>query len=203
MALKMAKMEAELGVQSSYYFRKKTFSPEIACKIDSLGHEVGYHYEDWSSCKGNNDKAFASFVSNLSLFRKYVSVETAVMHGSPFSRFNNLDMWKKHNINEFGIVGEPYLYFKGKKDFYYFTDTARTWNGGMFNVRDFINSKTEALIPKVKSSNNLIRFFTENEDVSIVMLTVHPQRWTNNIVIWIIEYFTQSLKNIVKCLLKK
>ncbi len=45
-ALRMAKLEHELGIQSTYYFRfPYTFKPDIIRKINDLGHEVGYHYE--------------------------------------------------------------------------------------------------------------------------------------------------------------
>jgi len=46
-ALRMAKLENELGVKATYYFRiiPKTFKPEIINKIAELGHEIGYHYE--------------------------------------------------------------------------------------------------------------------------------------------------------------
>ena len=45
-ALRMAELEHELGIQSTYYFRVPyTFKPEIIGKIHDLGHEVGYHYE--------------------------------------------------------------------------------------------------------------------------------------------------------------
>jgi hypothetical protein len=45
-ALRMAVLEHELGVQSTYYFRVPyTFKPDIIGKIRDLGHEVGYHYE--------------------------------------------------------------------------------------------------------------------------------------------------------------
>jgi len=45
-ALRMAELEHELGIQSTYYFGfPYTFKPEIIGKIQALGHEVGYHYE--------------------------------------------------------------------------------------------------------------------------------------------------------------
>jgi hypothetical protein len=45
-ALRMAELEHELGIQSTYYFRfPYTFKPEIIRKIHDLEHEVGYHYE--------------------------------------------------------------------------------------------------------------------------------------------------------------
>ena len=47
-SLRMAKLEAELGIKATYYFRiiPKTFKPEIIKKIADLGHEIGYHYEN-------------------------------------------------------------------------------------------------------------------------------------------------------------
>ena len=51
-ALRMAELEYELGIQSTYYFRFPcTFKPEIIRKIRDLGHEVGYHYEVLSKAK--------------------------------------------------------------------------------------------------------------------------------------------------------
>jgi len=45
-ALRMAELEHELGIQSTYYFRfPYTFKPELIGKIHDFGHEVGYHYE--------------------------------------------------------------------------------------------------------------------------------------------------------------
>ena len=45
-ALRMAELEHELGIQSTYYFRfPYTFKPDIIGKINDLGHEIGYHYE--------------------------------------------------------------------------------------------------------------------------------------------------------------
>lgn len=48
-ALKMAQIENELGIKSSYYFRIKTAKFKIMQSIKSLGHEVGYHFEEIST----------------------------------------------------------------------------------------------------------------------------------------------------------
>ena len=47
-ALSMAQLEHSLGIQSTYFFRiiPEVFQPGIIQQIESLGHEVGYHYED-------------------------------------------------------------------------------------------------------------------------------------------------------------
>jgi predicted DNA-binding transcriptional regulator len=47
-ALVMARIEKELGIKSTYFFRtiKSVFKPGIIREIAAMGHEVGYHYEN-------------------------------------------------------------------------------------------------------------------------------------------------------------
>jgi len=47
-SLRTAKIEHDLGIRGSYYFRivQESFDEEVIKKIAALGHEVGYHYED-------------------------------------------------------------------------------------------------------------------------------------------------------------
>ena len=101
-ALQMAELEHELGIQSTYYFRfPYTFKPDIIRKIHDLGHEVGYHYEVLSKAKGDYEKAVELFEQELNEFRKIVDVKTIGMHGSPLSRYDNRDLWKRYDFNEF------------------------------------------------------------------------------------------------------
>jgi hypothetical protein len=44
-ALRMAAIEAELGIRSTWYFRWRTAHPEVIKAIRDGGHEVGLHYE--------------------------------------------------------------------------------------------------------------------------------------------------------------
>lgn len=44
-ALKMAAVEAELGVRSTWYFRWRTARPQVIEAIRAGGHDVGLHYE--------------------------------------------------------------------------------------------------------------------------------------------------------------
>jgi len=44
-ALKMAAIEAELGVISTWYFRWRTALPQVVGEIHAHGHAVGLHYE--------------------------------------------------------------------------------------------------------------------------------------------------------------
>ena len=47
-ALVMARIEKELGIKSTYFFRtiKSVFNPDIIGEIADMGHEIGYHYEN-------------------------------------------------------------------------------------------------------------------------------------------------------------
>jgi hypothetical protein len=49
-SLEFAKIQADLGIKGSYYFRivAESFDEKIIKEIYELGHEIGYHYEDVS-----------------------------------------------------------------------------------------------------------------------------------------------------------
>ena len=53
-SLRTAQLQHQLGVKGTYYFRAvpESFDDIIIKKIVDLGHEVGYHYEDLTICKG-------------------------------------------------------------------------------------------------------------------------------------------------------
>lgn len=196
-SLNTAKIENRLGIKGVYYFRivKQSNHPEIIKAIAALGHEIGYHYEDLTLAWGNTEKAISNFKKNLEYFRTYYPVKTICMHGSPMSTWDNKDVWKKYSYKDFGIIGEHY-YDIDFKVFCYLTDTGRRWNGGQVSVRD-----------KVVSSYNFNFETTLNITENIqklpdkIMITVHPQRWSDNWFIWTKELILQNVKNVVKRLI--
>jgi len=200
-ALSISQIEFELGIKSSFYFRisDDVFKPDIIKKIASMGHEIGYHYRDLVDSKGDLALAINKFESNLETFRKIVPVHTIVMDGCPLSKYDNRNLWKTYNYREFGIVGEPYFDINFDEVFY-ITDTGRCWDGHKFNIRDIVNTKfklsyhnTSAIIKSINNST-----FPDN-----VLITSHPQRWTNNLFYWGIEFISQNFKNLIKQLLNK
>jgi len=144
-SLATARIEAEMGIRASYYFRvvPQSNQPAVILAIAALGHEIGYHYEDLSLMHGDAEKALQHFKLQLDYFRRFYPVRTICMHGSPRSKWDNRDLWKTANYRDFGIIGEPYFDFlssesaSGEK-VSYFTDTARMWDGDKYNVRDKI-----------------------------------------------------------------
>jgi hypothetical protein len=200
-SLKMAQLENELKIKASYYFRivPQSLNPEIVKHITQLGHEIGYHYEDLVITKGNIDKAYDSFCSNLEKIRKFYPVKTICMHGSPLSRYDSRDIWKNYDYKSLGVIGEPYFDIDFSKVLY-LTDTGRRWDGDKINVRDKIFSNY--ILPlrdkEIKTTIDIIKKVENNKLPKVIMINVHPQRWNNNVIPWLKELFFQNIKNQAK-----
>ncbi len=84
-ALKTARLEHDLGIPASYYFRAvpESWDEAVIREIAGLGHEIGYHYENLSACKGDEGCAWEDFQANLAQLRDLAPVTTICMHGSP------------------------------------------------------------------------------------------------------------------------
>ena len=206
-SLKTAKMENELGICATYYFRiiPQSNKPEIIKAIAALGHEIGYHYEDLNAAKGNTEKAYNNYQINLNYFRQFYPVKTIAMHGSPREKYDNRDLWKKYNYRSFDIIGEPYFDFLNRTDVIYFTDTARMWNGDKYNVRDKSIQKNihsiQHKLPLIHSTFDLIEWIQTSKNQFQLMISTHPQRWTDNKWAWWKEKIAQTLKNQVKAII--
>ena len=210
-SLYTAQIEASLGIRATYYFRyiPQSNKPEIIRQIAQLGHEIGYHYEEMSIFNGNLEKSIVFFEKQLNYFRQFYPVKTISMHGSPFSKWDNKLLWDRYNYRDFDVIGEPYFEFldmdkHNHKDIYYFTDTGRMWNGDKYNVRDKMKVSTKSTVRiNVHSTNDLMCWFESAKENSQIMITTHPQRWTDNFFEWIFEYVFQSCKNKIKQLISK
>ncbi|MEQ8325446.1 MAG: hypothetical protein RH916_12290 [Vicingaceae bacterium] len=200
-ALEMAQLEAELGVQSTYYFRTKpsVFKIDIIREIAALGHEIGFHYECLSDAKGDRKKALELFKVELTKFKGIAEIKSISMHGRPLSPYDNRDLWKfegskKYLLDQFGILGEVYLHID-YKDIAYIGDTGRTWNSGRSNKRDKVDSQIQI---NPNNGSDLLKLFQENMPQKMVF-QIHPERWTDNFI----EYIFQLMKDIAFNQLKK
>lgn len=160
-SLLTARIEKELGIKGTYYFRivPESFNEEVIREIAGMGHEIGYHYEDLSGCaarslryaaisKGLHDKeilenelaelAIKRFGINLQRLRELGPVETICMHGSPLSKWDNRLIWKYYDYRDYGIIGEPYFDIDFNKVLY-LTDTGRRWDADSVNIRDKVS----------------------------------------------------------------
>lgn len=200
-SLCMAKLEAALGIKATYYFRtiSKTFKPEIIKEIVDIGHEIGYHYENITTCKGNMEAAIDDFQRNLEKLRKIAPVSNICMHGSPRSKWDSRDLWKKYDYRDYGIIGEPYFDIDFD-DVFYLTDTGRQWDGWKVSVRDKLPQQ-EKWIKEGQvyhSTHDIIHAIEEDRFPKKFMMTFHPQRWTDKPLPWLKELLMQNVKNVAK-----
>ena len=201
-SLATARIENTLGVQASYYFRvvPQSNRPEIIKEMAALGHEIGYHYEDMTICEGDADKAIDHFKKQLTHFRRFYPVQTICMHGAPRSKFDGKDLWKAYDYHDLGIIGEPYFDVDFSKVFY-LTDTGRRWDGFRVSVRDKVPVYQDQWIAKglvYHTTDDIIAALKEGTMPDRLMMTTHPQRWTNNLFQWLEELLVQHAKNVVK-----
>ncbi len=204
-SLATAKIEAEMGIRATYFFRAvpESWNEEVIKGIAALGHEVGYHYESLTTCNGDVASAYADFCKNLERLRELVEVKTICMHGSPRSPFDSKDIWKKYSYKDLGIIGEPYL----DTDFsqvFYITDTGRRWDGYKVSVRDKIERYQDEWTAKglsYHSTNDIVKAIENGSFPKAVMITTHPQRWNEFGAAWVKELVMQNVKNVVKRIL--
>jgi hypothetical protein len=218
-SLRFAEIQHGLGIRGSYYFRvvPQSYDEEVIRKIAGMGHEVGYHYETMdtvssksqipnSKFQGPNateidksetliDIAYEEFCRNMEMFRKITPVTTICMHGSPRSKFDNKDIWKKYDYKKLGLIGEPYYDIDFNR-VAYLTDTGRRWNGDKVSVRDKVQSRFNF---DFRSTTDIISHLDKLPDQ--IMFTFHPQRWHDNMLLWTKELIMQNIKNKVKYML--
>lgn len=197
-ALRMAAVEAAVGIRSTYYFRAKTHTlkPALILKIAQLGHEIGYHYENLSDTRGNRERAIRDFEANLKKLRKLFPIETICMHGRPFSAWDNRDLWKDYDYREFGLIGEPYLSIDYSQ-IVYLSDTGRSWSPNRFNRRDKVGC---GLKRRVRSTAELMHILSARES-NTFLIQCHPERWANGFSQWLWSFSSDWIANYTKLFL--
>lgn len=204
-SLPIAEMEAAMGVRSTYYFRTMHFASHesVIRAIAGLGHLIGYHYENLTTCQGDTEAAYADFCRNLGRLRQIAPVSTACAHGSPRSPWNSQDVWNRHDIHALGIEYEPLLDTDFSRTLY-LTDTGRRWDGYRVSVRDKVPGwqerwENEGLV--FHSTADIIHALNSLQHPvqgKALLINTHPQRWLPVGAAWVAEAVAQWGKNIAK-----
>ncbi len=202
-ALEMARLEKSLGVRSSFYSRivPQVYRPDILHEIVHLGHELGYHYEDYAICNGDKKRAIQAFGQNLERLRGIDQITTACMHGIPYSKWDNRKLWnrEKPEFKHYGIIAEPYFDERLEK-FFYLTDAGRSWNNPKTNRRDWIGEMFDLDVRSIPKIMSLIK---TGKMPNRIMLNIHPHNWTDNLLKWHKLSLWQSFKNLIKLVVMK
>lgn len=193
-ALAMAHLEAARGVQATYYFRTvgSAFNPAIIREIAAMGHEIGYHYEDFYTAKYDADKAYALYLKNLAAVREIAPVRSIAMHGSPLAKHSNMELWNHCSFAESGV--KDCILSEDWSQFLFFTDTGRSFDARLTNLRDAIGGKRA---PGVATSAAVAEHLETHRPV-LVQLSVHPERWSDEFWAWSRQLATDAAANSVK-----
>ncbi len=202
-SLRLARIERKFGIKGTYNFRAKpqSWNEEIIKKISAIGHEIGYHYEELATHNGDHKQALKAFKKNLAELRKIAKISTICMHGSPTSKHDSRDLWKKYDYKKLKLIGEPYFDIDYSKVLY-LTDTGRRWNGNKVSIRDKVDMKQNQILHgkgyRIRKTGDIIRAAKERALPNHIMFTIHPQRWHCNNLLWFNELLSQNLKNVAK-----
>ncbi|MBN2460429.1 MAG: hypothetical protein JXB60_02385 [Candidatus Cloacimonetes bacterium] len=199
-AWRMAKLEKEAGLTSTYYFKagKRVFQPGIISAVARLGHEIGYHYEDLSITKGDFEKAIALFQVNLDKFRRIYPVKTISAHGSPLSKWDNRKIWEYYSLNDFSLEMDVSA-IKDNLTFY-ITDAGRSWNDKGVNLRDKVDRISG---PEIPCTGKIIDMINKKEISGRILFNIHPEHWADGMLAWYRISIWRGLKNPVKRLFLK
>ncbi len=160
-ALLLAEAEADRGIAATYYFRTGTTSPDRLARVESMGHEVGYHYEDFVRAGGDHDRAHELFAKNLASFREHATVRTVAGHGN-LSRHTNVDLWNRGpSFAAYDLAGDACRSMDLHGTYTYRSDTDRRWGGA----------------GEPETTPELIAELEAGEPDRVAVLA-HPSRWT-------------------------
>lgn len=197
-ALDFARIEADRDIRATYYFRtiERTLDPRVIERVETLGHEVGYHYEDLDRANGNRQDAHRSFATNLEQLRQHATVDTACMHGNPLTSYDNRDMWGNDpDFDQYGLLGEAYLSINFE-DVTYFSDAGRTWRDSPLNGDDHAVGEHLKTV-QADQTDDLIDLFRKCR-VSRACLHAHPNRWADSYSEFVAERTRDAAVNAAK-----
>jgi hypothetical protein len=196
-SVRFAEIEARHGIRGTFFFRivPESFDQAAIRRISNLSHEVGYHYEDLALAGGDHSRAIALFESHLRRLRAVCPIRTLCMHGSPLSAHDNRLLWQSYDYRDYGLVAEPYFDLDFSRVFY-LTDTGRRWDGASVSVRDKVTGS--AFGRRFRSTQEIIAAAQAGRLPQQIMITTHPQRWSNSLPIWSLELVSQRIKNVAK-----
>lgn len=198
----MSKLEKNLGVRSTYYFRANNggrFPERFVSLISQMGHEIGYHYEDLSFCSGNRDAALERFHINLEALRKIAPCSTVSMHGAPLSKYNNQDLLCYKNIINSGLIGDAVSSVQQYNPFY-MTDTGGRWLSEQTNLRDRVGREWPRHAVPSDDIFPFINFIKETKDP--LYISTHPERWSQSRLGYGIARGIDTVSNSAKLILK-
>ena len=194
-AYKIARIENKHGHRGSYYVQAYLLENEnnigLLKEMQGMGHEISYHYDVMDSCKGDLEKAIEEFEKNRNIFENNgFNVVTVCQHGNPVAErigyHSNRDFFRSEKVRGlYPAVSDIMVNFKEQvpTDYLYFSDAGRRFN----LIFDPINNDIENSDDKNVPFDNLQRLTEGLTDKKGNIISIHPHRWMNSAVKYIIK----------------
>lgn len=199
-AIRLAQLENRLNIRATYYFRASSsghFPARTIQTIAELGHEVGYHYETYSVCRGDRSRALELFARSLESFRQLNPCLTVSAHGAPLSPYDNLELLKDIDLQKYGLIADAVLSFTEGEVIYY-TDAGGSWNATkIVNKRDRIPSLAVSPAENVPFELEALAELLKNSPKTIYLNT-HSERWAHNTFNWLICRTSDLAASLIK-----
>jgi len=179
-AAALARLEAEFDASASYYLHPTAFREGRAERLADLGHEVGYHYDDVATARGDLETARALFANNLRVFRRACDVATVSPHAAALSPHDNTDLWERGpSFEAFGLLGDAdrsvdYV------DLAFFSDAGRTFRERPADRARSLGERDQPTTADAATAGDLAAQFRTGSPARACVLT-HPRRWTNSL----------------------
>jgi hypothetical protein len=218
-ALKLAQIEAERKISTTYYIRRRFFDDNIDLvrRIASLGHQIGYHYEEVDTHqKAPNMQvgrdAVGFFIGSLlDIDRLGFQIRTICAHGNPLTDVDNrqvvhlvrdkdyldkLAFTYDHEIVKSKIsdrlIGDASIDITGADFDLYIPDTGRF--NPRYNLKDRIDG---CAIAGMSDLDDFRRILADPSNRRIYM-NMHPDRWSGDMATWLFDFAFDTFKNTVK-----
>ena len=183
-ALSLAKIEKKYDIKATYFMQADLVDDnyKLLQEIESLGHEVTYHYDVMDANNGDIEKSIKDFTNNINKFKKYgFEVQTVCPHGNPVMIRNgwssNKDFFRDKQVEKlFPYILDMVVQLQNKLNYKYtyVSDAGYGWkeivnienndvkNDGDIDIKDY-----KELLNIINTKDNLI-------------LSTHPHRWERN-----------------------
>ncbi len=205
-ALDIAKIEHKYGIKATYYFQSYLIEKNILNEIQSLGHEIAYHYDVLDANKGDYKKSEIEFDKILNKFESMgFKINTVCPHGNPIMKRkgwnSNKDFFRQNKIvKKFPhildiVVQLPSIISEG---YQYISDAGYKWKEiKNINTND-IHNEGDIII------DNYLDFFKVINKSKKIIVSTHPHRWEkSNILLFVktirfklIRFFAKKISYI-------
>jgi hypothetical protein len=175
-ALRMAAIEAELGVRSAWYFRWRTAHPQVIGRLRDQGFEVGLHYEtltraalrgELPGCAQGDElvRAREELREEIAAFaRLFGPIRSVVPHGdSRVPGVRNAELLRGERCSDYGIEFDGNEAMRGRGIAHWLTDRSSA-EGGWAGEVDPLSLLVGGATP--------------------ILSVTHPNNWASGLSLW-------------------